>query len=214
MHDFLDVGDVPEKADCIFVYAGRPERKTFGLRLWHEGYAGRIIFSVDRFEWRSFLRLGLEHAEGLRELVQNTPPSQRHFFVEMDLHDARFLLIERGRFGTWSEARALSEIVQRQNIRTLIVVSTAFHLRRACAALKKLCPGDQLRIIPVAVPELLTSDARTNWWKRRKGFSLIVKEYVKCLCYKLILPVKPFRAVTAFPGKPGMVEARTESIKK
>ena len=188
IHDFLDVGQAPGAADCIFVFAGRPERKSYALELFRRGYAKRIIFSVGRFEWRGFLQLGLQQDGGLKELVQKTLPPKRHFFVYVDGQQAWCFGVKIGRLGTYSEARALSQFIRQQNIRSLIMVSTAFHLRRAYETLHLHCAEANPRIIPVAVPEHLASDQRAHWWGNRKMFFLIVSEYLKYFCYKLTHP--------------------------
>jgi len=180
LNNFLDVGQPPEKADALFVFAGRQERKTYALELFRQGYAGRLIFSVGRFEWRRFSQLGLEHDGGLAELVQKTPASKRHFFVALDDHTTQGFLIVTGRFGTLSEAKALAEFVQKQNLNSLVIVSSGFHLRRACAALRRYC-SPRLQITPVAVPARFNAVAPLQ-------SSLIFKEGCKYLLYKLLLP--------------------------
>src|SRR5215831_4682837 len=55
--EFLTVNDPPANADLILVLAGRPERKSYGLRLFQEGFAGRLILSVGRFEVRQVATL-------------------------------------------------------------------------------------------------------------------------------------------------------------
>src|SRR5262245_11773192 len=45
--------------DAIFVFAGRESRKRFGVRLYREGRAPRLLLSVGRFEWRRFADLSL-----------------------------------------------------------------------------------------------------------------------------------------------------------
>ena len=55
---FLDIAQAPEKADAIFVFAGREERKRLGVELFRSGYTPRLILSVARFEWRHFETLG------------------------------------------------------------------------------------------------------------------------------------------------------------
>lgn len=184
LHDFLNVGQAPEKAECIFVYAGRPERKSYGLKLFKEGYANCIIFSVGRFEWRGFLQLGLEQDGGLVKLVQKTPAQKRHFFIYMNELNVQCFLIVKGRLGTLSEARALAEFIQQKDIKSLIIVSSAFHLRRAQDALKRYCSQLKLRIIPVAAyPDVVKADM--NSLKNFRAFSAIAKECVKYAFYKI-----------------------------
>jgi hypothetical protein len=50
LYRFLDIESPPQKCDCIFVLAGKPERKIFGIDLWRRGYAPELILSVGRFE--------------------------------------------------------------------------------------------------------------------------------------------------------------------
>ncbi len=73
LYRLLNIGESPQKSDCIFVLAGMHERKTYGIDLWRQGYAPQLILSVGRFEWRRFYTLGLPGDGGLRELVHATP---------------------------------------------------------------------------------------------------------------------------------------------
>lgn len=149
---FLDIGRPPAKADCIFVFAGRPERKEFGLWLYRNGYADQIVLSVGRFEWRRFSHLGLPDDGGLLELVNQTPPVRRHFFVHLGQQGATCVLVPKRRFGTWTEASAISSWARKKHIRNLLVVSTGHHLRRAIATLRAQEGSEELSFHPVAVP--------------------------------------------------------------
>ncbi len=189
IYDFLNVGQAPENGDCIFVFAGRPQRKYYALNLWKSGYAKRIIFSVGRYEWRSFFQLGIEDDGGLAVLVQQTPPRRRHFFVCMTNKETKSFLINRRKLGTMSEVIALADYIQKEDIRNLIIVSSAFHLRRTTETLRRFCPDSTLRIIPVAVPDELLPDTRRKWWAMKKSSSLILSEYIKYISYKFFLPL-------------------------
>jgi uncharacterized SAM-binding protein YcdF (DUF218 family) len=138
------------KADCIFVFAGRQNRKEFGLRLYGSGYADQIVLSVGRFEWRRFSEMGLAHDGGLLELVNRTPPVRRHFFVHLGPHGATCLLVPKGRFGTWTEASSITSWARKRHIRSLLVVSTGFHLRRVIATLRAQEGSEALSFHPVA----------------------------------------------------------------
>ena len=156
---YLDIGRSPEKADCIFVFAGRPGPKTFGLSLYRSGYADQLVLSVGRFEWRGFAQLGLPDDGGLIEVVNRTPPVHRHFFVHLGPQGATCVLVPRRRLGTWTEAAAITALAREKHIRTLLVVSTGSHLRRAIAALRTQAGADELCFHPVAVrPDSTTSD--------------------------------------------------------
>lgn len=140
-----------EKADAIFVFAGRESRKRLGLRLFREGLAPRLILSVGRFEWRRFPRLGLPGDGGLVKRVEATDPPKRHFFIRVDADGITSERIERGRLGTWSEARALAALVEREGISTLLVVSHPDHLPRCLLSLEAFLP-DSSSVLLVPVP--------------------------------------------------------------
>lgn len=189
-YDFLNVGSHPFKVDCIFVFAGRPERKVYGLELYRAGYAKHLIFSVGRFEWRRFLQLEIEGSDELLKLVEATPPLRRHFFVQLDQTGAKVFKIPKRKFGTLGEAMALPELIERLSIKSLILVSSGYHLRRAVNAAKNCCANPEVELIPVAVPNELASETRENWWKTYRGFPLILSEYLKNFLYTfLVIPV-------------------------
>ena len=157
---FLDVTRTPEKADLIFVFAGREERKRYGLELYERGYAPRIILSVGRFEWRRFAELGLASDGGLVELVPTIEAPKRHFFVEIAGEETTCRFIERGHYGTLSEAHALAARVARaaraarvgddenDEAITILLVSSPEHSRRCLLAAKSIV-SPRHRLIPI-----------------------------------------------------------------
>jgi hypothetical protein len=130
LYRFLSVGVPPRKSDCIFVLAGRPERKTYGIDLWRQGYAPELILSVGRFEWRGFYKLDLPSDGDLRKLVDAVPPVERHFFVRLRASGADSMAVKKGRLGTLTEGLALAALLRGGPIRSLMIVSTSIHLRR------------------------------------------------------------------------------------
>ena len=144
-----DVHRNSKTADAIFVFAGRESRKRFGIQLFREGSSPRLVLSVGRFEWRRFASLGLENDGGLLDLVSETPPARRHFFVEVDAFGARSERVPKGKLGTWSEIRAVARFVERERIESLVVVSDRQHLRRCLAGLRLVLP-ERCALIPIA----------------------------------------------------------------
>jgi len=181
---YLDIGRSPVMADCIFVFAGRPDRKAFGLSLYRSGYADQIVLSVARFEWRGFAQLGLPDDGGLVEMVRRTPPVRRHFFVRLGPEGATCVLVPIRRFGTWTEAAAMTALAREKNLRTLIVVSTGSHLRRAMAALQAQEGADVLSFHPVAArPDTATGDPDCDPDERSL---LLAVELGKYILYRMV----------------------------
>jgi uncharacterized SAM-binding protein YcdF (DUF218 family) len=150
--NFLDISEPARTADSIFVLAGKQERKECGIDLWSRGYAPELILSVGRFEWRRFYHLGLHSDGGLLQLVEATPPVERHFFVRFGSDGARAWRVRRGRFGTWTEAHALAGAMREAPVDSVLVVSSPHHLRRSALALRHAFRRLGTRIIPVACP--------------------------------------------------------------
>ena len=145
---FLDVAQAPEKADAIFVFAGREERKRLGIELFRSGYAPRLILSVARFEWRRFEALGLWSDGGLVDMVQTIPASDRHFFVRLERDRARCDPVHKGPLGTMSEARALATVIDEAELRSVLIVSSPEHLPRCLVALRTVVTP-ACRLIPI-----------------------------------------------------------------
>jgi uncharacterized SAM-binding protein YcdF (DUF218 family) len=146
---FLNIAREPEPADAIFVFAGREERKRFGLELFRAGYAPRLILSVGRFEWRRFQDLGLWSDGGLVDMVQTIEAAQRHFFVHVERERVRCESVHKGQLGTMSEARALATVVARTPLASVLLVSSPEHLPRCVLSLRTVLTTE-CAIVPVA----------------------------------------------------------------
>jgi uncharacterized SAM-binding protein YcdF (DUF218 family) len=151
------MGLAARRGDLVFVLAGEPHRKLYGLQLYRAGYAPRILLSVGRFEIRRFAELDLPYPAGSvpLDLLAARPTSlrERHFFVAFSAQDVSFEKIPLGRLGTLREIRALAKwCKERPEIASLIVVSSGYHLRRVRLCCRALLPS-AIGVIYAAVPE-------------------------------------------------------------
>jgi DUF218 domain len=176
--NFLAEADSPKRSDVIFVLAGRPERKVYGLQLFGEGFAPRLILSVGRFEVRGFGGLGFNDLN-LRERAARLPPEERHFFVDI-VGDSRRVIVrgEAGR-GTYAELLSLGRYLEFEGASSLLLVSTSVHLGRVRYYCRRIAlfSGTQMRY--VSVPEYLSSFRRAGWWQRRDHWSYVLRECAK-----------------------------------
>jgi uncharacterized SAM-binding protein YcdF (DUF218 family) len=108
---------------------------------------------------------------------------ERHFFVVLDRAGARAFRVDTRGLGTWNEALALAEFLERERIRSVLVVSSASHLRRAVTTLRALTRGE-VRIDATAVPEHESSIARDGWWRTPRPRSTVLWEAVKLVLYR------------------------------
>ncbi len=179
LYDFLDVGKSPRPADCILVLAGKQERKAFGIKMLRFGYARQLILSVGRLECQKFNELNLESDGGLQALADQTPPKKQHFLVRLDPQETVCTRVRIGFGGTKSEARISAEYVRRLSVRSLLVVSSPVHLRRAALAFRHAFRGSRIQLVFISVPEkpsFNSSEARAEIWS----------EFLKYLLYRFL----------------------------
>jgi hypothetical protein len=182
--DYLALDDSPSQSDLIFVLAGRPERKAFGLQLFRQGIAPRIILSVGRFEVRKMDAFGFQDLN-MREMVRHMAPEDRHFFIEISDGSRTVTPARIKRVGTFGELAALADYIRERQIKNLILISTSVHLRRVRLCCRKMSGLRRLNISYVPVPEELSSFQRDRWWKKLDQWSYIGSEYIKLLAYQL-----------------------------
>jgi hypothetical protein len=187
LFDFLSTGEPPVPSDAIFVFAGRPERKRYGLELFQRGLAPVLILSVGRFEWRRLPELGLPHDGGLTGLVQETYYRHRHFFVTVGPDGVSARFVPTHFLGTLREALGLAEEVRAKGYRSVLVVSTSIHLRRTRLALRHALKGLPVGISYTAVPESDSGIRRDKWSQSAAGWSYASRELVKLAIYRLLL---------------------------
>jgi len=181
-YDWFAASDSPARADVIFVLAGRHGRKTYGLKLWKDGWAGTLLLSVDRFEIRRFSTLRLPAPLDLVSIASGTEPGQRHYFVEIQNGKVDAQRIAVGRFGTWAEIVGFSDWLRANDqVRSAMIVSSGFHLGRVRMCCRKLV-GDGARLTFIAVPNE-SRYFRRFWWRNAKALKLVFSEFMKIGIY-------------------------------
>jgi len=178
LRNFLFQEDPPKPSDVIFVLAGRPERKVYGLQLFHQGIAPRLILSVGRFEVRKMDHLGFQHLN-LRELTSRLPPGERHFFIDIAGDSQRVIVRSDAGKGTEAELMSLSRYLEPDRVSSLLLVSTSVHLGRVRHYCERTALLSNKRISYVPVPEDLSSFKKAGWWKHRDHWSYVLSECAK-----------------------------------
>jgi len=159
---WLSPADPPNSADLIFVLAGRVHRKEYALELFRQGLAPRLLFSVGRFEIRRFSKMSLPAPLDLLKMAQEVPPPERHYFVSFDGQDVQVEHVLPERFGTLTEIAALGRWLDANpKIRSVLVISSAAHLRRVRMCCRSLLKPDtrlSYLAVPINFPELSVSE--------------------------------------------------------
>jgi uncharacterized SAM-binding protein YcdF (DUF218 family) len=173
---FLDSEDPPTKADAIVVLAGsQMTRPLEGADLYLEGYAPRIVLTRETLEpaFAVIERRGAKlssQVERSRDVLLNLGVPPNAIILPAKLHDS-----------TAAEAITARQLAQANGWRTIIVVSSKFHLRRARFAMERELKGTGIQ---VRMRGSRYDDARPErWWRQRGDIRTILQEVPKLAAY-------------------------------
>lgn len=167
---FIVVDDRPEPADLIYVLNGAyAARVSLAARLYHEGYAPRVLLAHNREKVPARYR----PARTLSELIAS-------LIVGQGVPDTAVTIIPFpvGVENTWDEGRALRLFLERAPVRRVIVVTTDYHTGRALRTLRRELRGlrVELRMAAAAAGRGFT---RSDWWESEAGRRTYTGELVK-----------------------------------
>ena len=150
------------------------ERVHEAVRLFFEGRAARIVITNDNHQgaWSSAEQRNLFFYErSLEELKKAGVPSQS---IEVLMQPVT---------GTYDEAEVIRDYAQQHGLRSLLIVTSAYHSRRALWVLSKVFRDTGVQIGLDAVPPGKQSPPPATWWLSLRGWKLVPTEYVKMVYY-------------------------------
>ena len=165
--DFLIIQDRLQPADVIHVIAGEDYRTDYAIQLYKEGY-GKTLFFTGGWCNQHQYRHG-EHAEQT-SLEQGVPPKD----IAWDDSTVTSTYMEAEKLKAWIAQSSIP-------IRSAIVVSDPFHMRRIRWIYKKVF-GKDIQVEMAPVPFSLTPYQRT-WWMDWGSRNYVKDEYVKYVYY-------------------------------
>lgn len=167
------------KAEGIVVLTGGSARIDSAMHLLAERRASRLLIS------------GVNPAVGTEALADtlDTGPDAAMLACCVDLGHAA-----RDTIGNATETR---DWVHGHGYKSLIVVTSAYHMPRSLAELADVMPGVELIAYPIANPELHLA----NWWNDPEPLNLLVREYGKYLLTATRLAVSPQAPAGSLAGQ-------------
>lgn len=166
-----------DKADAIVVLGGSAtykERTHEAARLLHEGRAQRILITNDnmRGPWSSAEQRNLFFYErSLEELRNAAVPAQ-----SVDV-------LQKPVAGTYEEAEVIRDYAQQQGLHSILIVTSAYHSRRALWVFSRVFRDTGIRIGLISVRPGKDSPPPATWWLSGRGWKLVPTEYVKMIYY-------------------------------
>ena len=164
-------------ADAIVVLGGSSvylERTRKAAEIYKAGVAPQIILTDDG-----------EKAGWLQAEERNP------YFVELahknliaqGVSADKIEIIKPNGSGTVYEARIMREKARENNWKSVLIVTSAYHTRRAMNIFEKVFAGDDVQIGIASPPAGLQTPLPNSWWLTTRGWNLVAGEYVKSLFY-------------------------------
>ena len=165
------------RADAILVLSGSSEyveRARRAAQLFNDRRAAKIILTND-------------NQRGGWSVAQQRNP----FFVERTTEELRragvppekIEVLPQAVSSTYEEAVLLRDYATTNNLRSVLVVTSAYHSRRALWTVRHVLQGSDIELgIDAVAPGEQTPSPATWWWHRR-GWRTVATEYPKIIYY-------------------------------
>lgn len=147
------------KADVIVAMAGdhRCNREKRAAELYHQGWADYVVVGGVSYAW------GFHTGEAARKYVMGLGvPGEKISMISDTLN-------------TRAEARALDDLMRERGWKSAIVVTSAFHSRRATYTIERAAPSRSFYSSPV--PTGSPEWTPRAWWSRRDDVYVTVREF-------------------------------------
>lgn len=157
--EFLVSPQAPQSADLILVLAGDfwGPRVVKGADLAMQGYAPVALFSGTPYQGRMDGELAIE------------------FLAKMGYPTRSFQSFGHHATSTITEAIVLRPEVERRGVKRVLLVTSAYHSRRAGIVFRLFCPG--IQFIAIGAPDNLYCP--DDWWEDANSRKLFVSEWAK-----------------------------------
>ena len=166
-------------ADAIVVLSGSStylERADWAAKLYREGRAPVIVLTNDSL------------ISGWDRVEERNP-----FFYELAARELRkrgvpeskIQVVSNIALGTYEESLGLRDYATAHNLKRLLVVTSAYHSRRALWSMRRACEGSGIEIGIDGPPPGWQTPSPSTWWWHRWGWKVVAGEYGKIIYYRM-----------------------------
>ncbi|MFZ5648660.1 MAG: YdcF family protein [Bacillota bacterium] len=161
----LVVDETPQKSDAIVILGGETvPRVAKGAELFREGYSNQIIMA------------------GGGRLTSRYAEADLMLFEAEDLGVPRTsVILERNSESTYENAVFVKRIVQEKGIKSILLVTSNYHTRRARHIFSKVFEGTGVKITTVSAEDPKFSPS--SWWKTHEGQQKALVELASMVIY-------------------------------
>src|SRR5262245_23567077 len=147
------------KSDVIVALAGdyRCNREKRAAELWRQGWADKVVVSGRGDPW------GFHTGEAARIYVMSLGVPEEKIYMICEALNTR------------AEARELDDLMRERGWNSAIIVTSAFHSRRATYTVERAAPDRTFYSspVPIGFPEWTPR----AWWSRRGDVYVTVREF-------------------------------------
>jgi uncharacterized SAM-binding protein YcdF (DUF218 family) len=172
------IRDPLPRADAIVMLSGSAtfrERADKAAELYHQGRSQTIILTNDNLqgEWSS--------------------PQQRNpYYYERAMEELRRVGVPQEKiqilvtpvYGTYDEAILLRQYADTHGLRSLLLVTSAYHSRRALWTFRRVFSGNGATIGLESVETGIQTPSPATWWFHTRGWKMVAGEYLKFVYYR------------------------------
>ena len=172
---FFTINNAKPGADALVVLSGgKFTRIPHALKLFEEGYAPEILLTDEKKR-----KIRFSHLFPTNEMIAQAMIEE----LEMSVPVSTIQSQKGGATSTFDEAYDLLKLSENKMYRHLILVTDAFHTRRAYHAFQTVFEETEIKIeMSAASNEIFNVN---NWWTSDQGISAYVLESIKYPVYLL-----------------------------
>lgn len=163
---YLTPSDNLTKSDIIVVLSGGEDRTEWGIKLYQEDWAPRILFVGAAMD-----KTGPSNAKVMEaEAIERGIPQEDIFTEERSIN-------------TYENAKFSKEILDQIGAKKIILVTSPYHQRRAFETFKNVYGVEEIEI--VNSPSGYSAWNARAWWEKPASTDVTVSEVLKLLWAKL-----------------------------
>jgi hypothetical protein len=159
--------DAPRRSDVILVLAGETDRRPRrALELLAQGYGRRIVLDVPtNAKLYEFTQIDLA-----QKYIDDLPQAASVSVCPID------------GLSTKDESKDAEKCLQREGAKTVLIVTSDFHTRRALDVFRREIPAHEYSVAAAHSGQ----GFGTRWWTHREWAKTLVDEWLRLLWWKAI----------------------------
>jgi uncharacterized SAM-binding protein YcdF (DUF218 family) len=177
MGRYLVVEHPPVKSDLIVCLAGgNVERGLTAADVYQRGLGSKVFVAREIIPdgYEILRRRGVSYPESRDQLI---------FLLKgLGVPESAILTSDTPSESTVMEAELVEKLVKENHYRSVLLITSPTHSRRAWLTFRKAIPDKEIRITVIPTP--YSKFRAEDWWKTRRYVREVILEYQKLIYYK------------------------------